>query len=627
MMNQEKLIMFDHLGDALYHTILYVFNELDPNVQELGLLLLPEPTWLSDDQDQAEHHDTRDDVDDDQQSSSSSRRRQYHVNQLVQTTIAPALQLERSAFPVAPIVIQDHKLGLAYWCLSALFKSAHSKFVSLLDKYPEKKSSSSSGGDCDSMCHEDQELFLECTRCMLLINADCYTAWHRRKKILMSRMKSDVRGSDDELSEDNRVRFNAMLSQELQFLNLLGTKHPKSGESWHHRWWIIKQRIAMEVAATAKMNNNFAKDSSLFQLLDNEMKVAERMAVLYPRNYYSWTHRQLILKELVRLDSSLLLPMIESEWKRLEAWTRRNISDHSGFHHVILLLQLSYSDMIRLKEEQTEDMFLGRYVAMIRLVVQQLHYCQFMITFYPGHESLWIYRRLLWKFWIQLLNTERVRSMDESNTGLLCSFYSKNLCENNHRHDDKSSQSISFLQFIEYITDQCAREYERSGQSVDDDSSNTTVQQSDHLYAIPTLRNELFFAEMRIADTEVTDFVKQRKLALSYQVFVLDTASAFIPAFAIFTNENLMSPLESVLALDVLPPLSDPQSAVSSSLSDMKLVLLQEYCSKEKQVLQELERVDVSGVHRNLWRALFNSFTVRSDATLLREEKHESNEI
>jgi protein prenyltransferase alpha subunit repeat containing protein 1 len=65
------------------------------------------------------------------------------------------------------------------------------------------------------------------TRTILLVSADNYTAWNIRKKIIT-------------LDLDNGTNPNTMLDDEVTFMNLVNSKHPKSGESWEHRNWVLR---------------------------------------------------------------------------------------------------------------------------------------------------------------------------------------------------------------------------------------------------------------------------------------------------------------------------------------------------------------------------------------------------
>jgi hypothetical protein len=227
------------IQSLLYDAINKVF-EIDPQVAELGLLLLPEPSNL--------------------QSITS-------IDSLLNTEILPSLSLEKK-HETSAVILKDHKLAIAFWSIPLFYSHAYQLFLS---------------------SSQDENVLLQSTRAMLLINADCYTAWNRRKRVILSRVNSN--------------EFDDLVKAELNLLNLIGTKHPKSGEMWHHRFWVIKNCI-LKFAKT--MDSQF-----VLQLLNTEMQFSERMAAIYPRNYYSWTNRNLLLKELEKqgLDH-LIVPLV-----------------------------------------------------------------------------------------------------------------------------------------------------------------------------------------------------------------------------------------------------------------------------------------------------------------------------
>ena len=73
------------------------------------------------------------------------------------------------------------------------------------------------------------------------------------------------------------------LLQEIRFLNLLFTKHPKCGDGWAHRHWVV-------TAALERMADE--PEAKRDALVGGELRVCARVAETYPKCYYAWTHRQ-----------------------------------------------------------------------------------------------------------------------------------------------------------------------------------------------------------------------------------------------------------------------------------------------------------------------------------------------
>lgn len=68
-------------------------------------------------------------------------------------------------------------------------------------------------------------------------------------------------------------------------------------------------------------------------LIEQELGVTLKAAMLYPCNYHAWNYRYKIILPLINS------PMFENEWKLMEDWTRANLKDTSGWHYMNRLLQ------------------------------------------------------------------------------------------------------------------------------------------------------------------------------------------------------------------------------------------------------------------------------------------------
>jgi len=269
----------------------------------------------------------------------------------------------------------------------------------------------------------------------VLINADHHTAWNIRKRVLLANLEQHQQQGVDGLK------------QELKLLNLLFSKHPKSGESWAHRRWTLLQLIK-----TRQPVSDFVPE---------ELAVCMRSTELYPKNYYAWTHRQWIVQKAT--NETLLL----SELEVLKEWTDRHISDHCGFHHrQCVLLRLlgqcpgigsellgfitpinhsvsflrvllnaisspenspvlsssSYSSAFSStssfpcapsaatttqKDPTEKQQTIGTvFDQVLRLWTQEFDYVSDLQDRYPGHEALWMHRRFLLSVQLRLLSLQ-----------------------------------------------------------------------------------------------------------------------------------------------------------------------------------------------------------------------------
>ncbi|KAL0491725.1 prenyltransferase alpha subunit repeat-containing protein [Acrasis kona] len=334
---------------------------------------------------------------------------------------------------LSPVVFVENKLGLAYWCLSQLY--AHS-----LLKYNQIKSLV--GTRDKSVIEEIKRI----TRIMLLVNSDNYTIWGVRKKCIETLL---------ELGENSLN----ILQEEIRLLNLINSKHPKSGESWEHRGWLL-----------GKLFPTISEPDYIIDFCVEETRITERTCVLYSRCYYAWKHCIVLMQHVKSVNNKQLTrSWIQKELLRLEKWTRKNVSDHSSFHYLRYILEADLKDICDAEEAGHK---------LIRLT-RQFHYCQFLILFFPGHESLWLYRRMLW--------------------GLLMDL-SENVMLNG-----------SSLSGVEEQVERSQQEFK--------------LYEEEYQYKIPTLKNELVYAEQCANDSHMADFHKQRSYALAYQLYILESAS------------------------------------------------------------------------------------------------------
>src|SRR5204863_4505590 len=64
-----------------------------------------------------------------------------------------------------------------------------------------------------------------------------------------------------------------------------------------------------------------------------EIDITRRVAELYPKNYYAWTHRHWVLTKISN-DSLQSKSFFLEEFKIMKIWVQKNIADYSGFQHL-----------------------------------------------------------------------------------------------------------------------------------------------------------------------------------------------------------------------------------------------------------------------------------------------------
>ena len=193
--------------------------------------------------------------------------------------------------PPPNVILVEHKLGLSFKVLKPLFIHAATEFHALLRRIRD--------GDSillDPLIMAD---VLRYTRAVLLVRGDMPMAYNMRKKIL---------GHDTQPA--------AAIVQELSFLKVLFTKHPKSPSSWEHRRWCIRRLQCL----TAHFN--VLNDTDM----RGELDLCSSMAEVYPKNYYAWMHRRWLLHHMT-------LGQLAGELDFSRQWLTSHVSDHSASNH------------------------------------------------------------------------------------------------------------------------------------------------------------------------------------------------------------------------------------------------------------------------------------------------------
>eukprot|EP00475_Leptophrys_vorax_P006981 TRINITY_DN14387_c0_g1_i1.p1 TRINITY_DN14387_c0_g1~~TRINITY_DN14387_c0_g1_i1.p1 ORF type:complete len:371 (+),score=85.96 TRINITY_DN14387_c0_g1_i1:285-1397(+) len=222
----------------------------------------------------------------------------------------------------SPFLLIEHNLGISFWCIGKLAKYTWASFNELVKTPPQDII-----GKHATKAHQ-------LTRTILLINADHYTAWNIRKQLL--------------------IHGEITAQTELKLSNLIFSKHPKSGESWAHRRWVIERFHDFDVSA--------------------EILICERTAELYPKNYYAWTHRRWVMEQM-NFDQ------LVEELPKVKTWVRTHLSQNCAFRYLGMLVERIW--------RQDASAFETR-------VSQEFEFLDRLMEFYPGHESTWMYRRFLW---------------------------------------------------------------------------------------------------------------------------------------------------------------------------------------------------------------------------------------
>ncbi|CAG8515973.1 6533_t:CDS:2 [Paraglomus occultum] len=258
-----------------------------------------------------------------------------------------------------PLIVDEKaKLGIPVDCVNKLFQHAHGIFMSTRRR-----------DDLDE--NKQAAMIDEASRCLVLINPDCYTAVNARK-VLVSQGIVDP-------------------SEELNLLALIFTvpKHSKSSVAWYHRKWLLQSYpYLMEYK--------------------HELSLAQRAAEIYPKNYYAWSYRHWVVSKIPHVSFILL----ENELQNMKQWIRMNVSDYSGMQYrqrcLIVMTQrrlLENQESRDLCGVSRNDLWNRRndgvYLPsknsneIIQLWRNEVLFTRDLILTYPGHEALWCHLRFV----------------------------------------------------------------------------------------------------------------------------------------------------------------------------------------------------------------------------------------
>lgn len=320
----------------------------------------------------------------------------------------PVLQATQNR---SPVIVTMHKLALELWSTKILFQHAYSKLLAWRNREPKYK-------------YLEPHEIVCLTRAVVMINADCCTAWNIRKELILS---GDLKPEDC-----------------LKLGELVLTKHPKSVETFSHRKWLLKHLLLKypipqasddashrEALGNNEQNQNYhqladdvhpqdnsnghhicqhhantAVNQTLHNIFLQELKVCTSAASRYQCNYYAWNHRMWLMKHCLKYSFVVLLS--ELSWSK--SWIQQHISDHSCFQYrQFLLREMSIYQQLRcpcttsveVGDPASDSIELSLHSngcsqrPMENHLLTELALISKLIQCYPGHETLWYHRRFV----------------------------------------------------------------------------------------------------------------------------------------------------------------------------------------------------------------------------------------
>lgn len=153
------------------------------------------------------------------------------------------------------------------------------------------------------------------TKLELVCNGENYTAWARRKRLLV-RSLGDAGG--------NVARRRSLVSEEIAFVKLVLTKQLKSQCTWEHLSYVVREHELCNL-----------KGETLEATVDAHLReICDRFNSVRPRMYFLWWFRSMLVDRIVS-EARLM-----KECEELKSYLTRNVSDASAFHHLAKVVRV-----------------------------------------------------------------------------------------------------------------------------------------------------------------------------------------------------------------------------------------------------------------------------------------------
>ena len=244
--------------------------------------------------------------------------------------------------------------------------------------------------------------------------------------------------------------------------------------------------------------------------IEREVLTCDSVAEKYARNYYAWTYRILVYDRISTLE------VLNKQFDHLRIWMRKNVADHCAFHsrHFLLFkfiflinenlfqamknfifyfnqpITIDRGNIENIKETAIPEADISlseeHKILILNNIKKEFFLISNMIGFYPGHESIWSYRRVLFATWLLLLKL-----------------------------------------FPKFLTLRVP-EAETLNQEDEEDKP---------LDVFNIIRQELKFVQSVVDDNQISKFEQQRNFACSYRVWILFTYRKIFPECK-FETEN-----------------------------------------------------------------------------------------
>jgi len=229
-----------------------------------------------------------------------------------------------------PVLVHDGRLAVASWCLEELLLDARKAMKASINHVV---GSQHTVGQNDSVSKGWDGVDFA-SKALLIVNADNYTAWNWRKKRCIAA---------DDWKWPSELEWNAAIL----------SKHPKSGESWAHRKYVCGRMLGASGEFSA-------------EVCDRELDICLEAALVYPRNYYAWSHLRWI-------STHSTASWCATAVHRVKGFIQGHVGDGSAWHALWYILS---------RGAQADGEGTKPWVVYARLL-------ESISESYPSHAAVW----------------------------------------------------------------------------------------------------------------------------------------------------------------------------------------------------------------------------------------------
>ncbi|KAF5301606.1 hypothetical protein FQR65_LT08911 [Abscondita terminalis] len=197
----------------------------------------------------------------------------------------------------SPVLYEEHNLALESWCIKYLYSYIYCELFKVRHLLRRNR-----------LPNQKEEYINKYLVTALLIHPDVSTFWNMRRDLI-------EKGAID-------------LDIELRITKLVLSNKTKSNEAFAYRKWILNRYFK-----TVQNDDN----SSIRQLLNQELLLTETTAQKSSNNYHAWNHRIWLLENIFEKYFTSEMPeylnLVLEQMDFSTKWISIHVSENTGFHY------------------------------------------------------------------------------------------------------------------------------------------------------------------------------------------------------------------------------------------------------------------------------------------------------